>query len=159
MKVAFWIWTALVLIGVGLMLANDIGDRVYAGTDLTLKADTARTLTIDAASNITLQAGSPDFFLLRKLSGETIAGKPTEPPLGMDSKTYFVAGPIQIQGGQWLVDNGDTTLRLTSDGKITVTAIVTGKEMAGEIAVDLFLGFIVWIVVVAFVALLAHIDD
>jgi len=146
MKVAIWIWTVVVLIGVYFFSVNTVDDKVYTGTDLLLNVNTERGLSIDSTSRITLQAGSSDFFLLRDLRGETILGTPTEPPLGWDTKLYFVAGPTQIQGGQWLVEDGTATLHLKSDSKITVTAVMWGGVAGGNIFLILLAGALTWMV-------------
>jgi hypothetical protein len=145
MKVAFSIWTAVVIIGVILISANAVRDEVYAGTDLSFEVDSERTLSIDASSEITLWAASSDFFLLRKLSGETVVGTPTKPPLGWDSKTYYVAGPAQIQDGQWIVEDGNITLHLISDNKITVTAVMSVGNKFGYFFLIFVVGVFVWL--------------
>ena len=147
MKVLFLIWTVIIIIGAVLLSVNVVKDNVYSGTDLSFKISTQRTLSIDTTSEIALQAASSDFFLLRKLSGETVVGTPTEPPLGWEHKTYYVAKPTQIQGGQWLVveDGDNATLYLTSDSEITVIAAMSGGGKTGAIFLVLLAGAIIWL--------------
>ena len=118
--IAFWIWTVVV---VGCVILGGIAltkDKVYTGTDIKFK--TGRTLQIDAET-VTFQAASDGFFVLRKESGETIVGLPTQPPLGWLSSKYFIAGPQEIPGGKWLFPDGTATVKISSDKTVTVRAI------------------------------------
>jgi len=118
--IAFWIWTVVV---VGCVVLGGIAvtkDKVYTGTDI--KFETGRTLQIDAET-VTFEAASSGFFVLRKESGETIIGVPTQPPLGWANSKYFVAGPQEIPGGEWLFPNGNATVKISSDKAVTVRAI------------------------------------
>jgi len=144
MKVAFWIWTVVIFIGVVLLSASAVRDRVYTGTDLTFRVSTDdQTLWIDTTSEITLQAASSDTFRLHKLGREVIVGTPTEPPLGCNIETYYVAGPTQILGGEWLVEGGNAILHL-SDNNMAVTAVMTRGSKLTHIFLVLLGGIAVW---------------
>lgn len=142
-KIMFWIWTGLVIVGVVLVSVVAIRDKVYSGTDLNFEVSTLRVLAVDATSEVTIEAASNEFFLLRKLSGETVVGTPTNPPLGWDYATYYVAGPIKIQGGQWLIQDGAPTIHLTSADKITVTTAVNNKT--ATVFLIALAGIMIWL--------------
>lgn len=119
-KIAFLAWTAVVVAGYisGGLLATR--DRVYTGTELEFK--TGRSFQIEAES-VTLEAASSDFFVLRKESGETIVGVPTQAPLGWTYDEYFVYGPEKVPGGEWLFPEGYATFRVTSENAVTIRLV------------------------------------
>ncbi|KKQ92040.1 MAG: hypothetical protein UT17_C0003G0063 [Candidatus Woesebacteria bacterium GW2011_GWB1_39_10] len=122
-----WIWTIFMVafaVVVSLQLNRDI---VYGGTDIEFTGMSSRNLAINASSETTFEGASSDFFLLRKLNGETIVATPTKPPLGWSSDTYFTAGPTTIQSGNWIVETGSPTIHLTSSQSVTVTAHIPDK--------------------------------
>lgn len=136
-------WTTVVLViwfGISWAVTQDV---VYSGTDLEFKASTSRNLNIKADSGAVFEGASESFFLLRKLSGETIAATPKEPPLGWSYDTYYTAGPTTISNGAWIVEDGSPTIRLISDQAISVTAYDPTKPET--YAISLMPALLIWI--------------
>ena len=117
--IAFGIWTLIVIIGLIFVGIENTKDQVYTGTKL--EFTTGRDIQIDA-DNVTFEAASSEFFVLRKTSGETITGISAPRPLGWTGDQYFVAEPQGkgISGGKWLFPLGSATIRITSDKPVTV---------------------------------------
>jgi hypothetical protein len=138
-KIAFWLWTLICLAGIVVAGIMTTRDRVYNGTNI--KFNTGRTLQI-SADTVTFQAAASNFFVLRKETGETIVGVPTQPPLGWSGTKYFVAGPQIIPGGTWLFPVGSASVIITSDTAVTVNVV---EPEAGLLwFLMMFLGAIVW---------------
>lgn len=138
--IAFGIWTLLIVAGLTLMGISVTKDEIYDGTNIEL--NTGRDLQIDAETVI-FEAASSNFFVLRKESGETIVGVPTQPPLGWSSNKYFIAGPQEIPGGEWLFQDGNATVKITSEKAVTVR--VTDRDPNISWVLLSLLAFVIWI--------------
>jgi len=111
------VWALVVILAfvyAGIQLTKD---RVLSSTDMVFK--TGRAILVDADS-VTFQAASDEFFMLRKVSGEIIAGVPKEKPLGWSGSRYFTYGPQPIAGGEWLFPVGKASVKITSENPVTV---------------------------------------
>ncbi len=138
--IGYIIWTIVViaaLIFVGIQVTKD---RVYIGTKHEFSTD--RTIQIDA-NKVTFQAASSDFFVLRKVSGETIIGSPAPAPLRWSSDLYFTAGPQEVPGGTWLFAYGTATVNITSDRPVTVRLIQADQGRYWVLII--MSAFLVWI--------------
>ena len=137
------VWAVVVGVG-GYFLANlATREEVHSGTTVKFSADTSHFLLIDSES-VQFEGASSEFFVLRKLSGETIVPIPVAPPLGWVNDTYFSFGPTQIPGGKWYVGVGNPTIQITSEGVVKVQVVVTEYEKNSKSAGAILISLIVW---------------
>jgi hypothetical protein len=151
MKVVKWIvfgmWT-LGVIALAFWLANSVlATGTYKGTEFRLVTNSNHHLLINAGS-ATLDGGSTDFFLLRKSEGESVMGLQSQPPLGIDSDTYYKSAPQQVSGGYWIVQDGtDVGLHFTSSVPITVENVMNEGPKIGLTICFALLGLLFWILI------------
>ena len=144
MKTAFWIWTVFCIAGAGFLIWLLPTDQFYGGTNISLRTGDQKMLIISADSVI--EAASSDFFLLRKVSGETVVGLPSERPLGWDAASYYKAGPTRIARGEWLVEDGSNiTVHLTSDENLSVKEAMRPSARTNLVFLLVILGLAVWV--------------
>ena len=135
----FWIWTVLVFF-FAITIGNDVSSaQTYTGTEISISG--LQTIVIDAET-ATVQAGSPDFFVLRQ-ANELIAGMPSQPPLGSELDTYFTFGPQQVSGGKWVFESGSAALNISSSEPISVTQLPLDGIWTGVFVIAL----LVWVCV------------
>jgi len=133
------IWSVAALAAIILIGARLASVKVYTTTEI--EFNDVSLIQIDA-DKVTFQAVSDEFFVLRKVSGEVITGIPAPVPFGWSIKQYFIVGPQEIPGGDWLLATGEALMRITSDTPVTVH--ITPSSPAGYWFVTIFFGTIVW---------------
>jgi len=138
-------WAIGVSVG-GFYFANyTTREKVYSGTSVKFSTDTDHFLTIDS-NEVQFEGASSEFFLLRKVSGETIVPASEAPPVGWTSDTYYHFGPTKIPGGKWYVGEGKPSVQITSDTPINVHVVQTEDQKTGNDFFTGFIGLIVWVV-------------
>jgi len=152
-----------VFVLIGLTVGIAIGGFFFykaSMADVTFK-DTTIELSIDGLhflligeDGTTFQAASKDFFLLRKISGETIVPVPEKPPLGWIFDTYYFAAPREIPGGKWLVSEGNPTVEITSKAPVEVKFLWTESSKDSMEFLISILGFTIWVLVLLILKLL-----
>jgi len=123
---AFWIWTIFLVVLyvlVGFLVSRD---KAISGTNL--EFNTIRNIDIDA-DKVTIEAAGSSFFVLRKETGESITAIPAPRPLGWESINYFVAGPEEIPGGEWILVTGSPSIKITSDTVVMVTLLTNAPAV------------------------------
>jgi len=110
-------WAVILVILLVYIGMDTTKDKVYTGTDIEFY--TGSNIQIDA-QKVTFQAVSNQFFALYNENGETIAGGLSIKPLGWKEKQYFVYGPQEVSGGNWLFQAGFASVKITSDEATTV---------------------------------------
>ena len=141
-------WTVFCLGGAGLLIRLMKEPISYTGSNITFTIGNTWQLTINAES-VYVEAASSNFFLLRKLSGETIVGMPTQKPLGWGQDEYYRAGPIQVKGGTWIVEKGIITIHFSSSDNITVQRTLKPDKEAKIITLCVVGVVVIWIIVFA----------
>lgn len=126
-------------------------DRIYTGTKIEFSAD--RTIQIDK-EEVTFEAASSEFFVLQKVSGETITGTPALAPLGWPNDKYFTYGPEEITGGTWLFPVGNATVRITSDSPVTVRSYLTAGYKVIVWVASTIVAFLIWASVIVIFTLI-----
>ena len=144
-KIAFWIWTALCIAGAITIITLSNRDVIKTGEDIVLTISDTSVLVINKEA--TLEAASPDFFVLRKLTGEVINGIPTEIPLGWKSEAYYKTEPMTVQG-EWLVEKGSNiTIQISAEESMSVrVALKENSKVWGAFLMS-FLAFLIWLLV------------
>ena len=139
------VWAVVVSVG-GYFLVNAVTEeKVYNGTNVKFSTDVQHFLLIDSDS-VKFEGASSKFFVLHKVSGETITPSPTTPPLGWEADTYYSVGPTQIPGGKWYLDAGRPTIQITSDNAINVHVVINEDEQAVRSFIFGFISFILWVI-------------
>lgn len=126
--IGFVLWVFVSIAGVVWLLKDVNQDIEHSGSKLVLEVGINRYLDIKSNSPVTLEAVSSKFFVLRKESGEVIAATPAEVPLGWTEDEYFTAGPVEISNGRWIVEQGNLTLRLSSEEEMKVVEVATPQR-------------------------------
>lgn len=142
------VWTAVVIAALVLIGFQLTKDWVYTGTKI--EFTTGRTIQIDA-DKVTFQAASPNFFVLRKESGETITGAPAQKPLGWASDQYFVAGPEEVPGGKWLFPVGSASVIITSNNPNPLTVRLIEVFVGLDWGLFSFVAVAIWVLGILFV--------
>ena len=138
-----FLWSVVVLIAVVTVSYLGIKDIEYSGTIITIKANN-RDLQVNTEKDITIEAGSPNFFVLRKESGETVDGIPEKPKIGSTDDIHFYAKPRVVPGGKWILATGTPTVIITSETPIRVQAIHKDPLYLGFLI--LLIGLCIWLI-------------
>lgn len=145
MKKASWIWTVFCVIVAGLLIWLLSTSQHYSGSNIIFTTDDQQQLTIDAES-VTIEAVSANFFVLRRPSGETVVGTPTQKPLGWDKDEYYRVEPMKIRGGTWITEKGrNITIHLSSSSDITVQETLKVEGKVGLCLLLVVIVFFIWL--------------
>jgi len=81
-KVAFWMWTLVVLVVAGAILYSSLRTRTYSGREVAFTARSGRYVDVNTANPIRIEAADSMYF--RFVQGEThMYGVPETPPFGL----------------------------------------------------------------------------
>ena len=117
--IIFGFITGIVLIFFILLAVYITKPDIYTGTDLTFEVSSMfQNFTINSEYDVTFEAGSVEFYVLRDLQGNVIYGKMEKPALGSSGK-YFYTSLQSIPAGKWNVEKGGCTIHLTSSQNVT----------------------------------------
>jgi len=141
----YLVFTAAVVIGGYVLAGYTTKDIVYSGTTIRFSTDSDRDIFI-VADNVQFEAASSGFFVLRKVSGETIVPVPAIPPLGWTADSYYNVAPTEIPGGKWLTEVGNPYIQITSINPINISAVMTTTRKQQLDGVVGILGILVWAV-------------
>ena len=151
--IVFVAWSITCIVAFILEGVDYTKDRVYTGISAEFSISRNKVLqisdkVIQIDDDATFQAASPEFFVFRKESGETIVGVPMTPPLGWSGRYFFVSQ--EIQRGRWLVpDAGTVFVKITNQTPTTIRLVENHKN---EIWIaDGMITFILWFMVFVFV--------
>ena len=149
-KILFWSWTLLVLVIYIIIIAISTKAKEYNGTNINLTVNSMNDiLSLNSDSNSTIQAASSDFFLMRNQNGDIVYGIPGIKPLGWDKKYYFLAGPITISDGKWIIEQGSFALNLTNIKKMNLLVIQKNWIIALKMIAIFIVTLLVWVFVIA----------
>jgi len=142
---AFWIWTfiCVALVALGCWLIPQ--PSYYDGANIEVNTCDKRQMTVKG-EGIAFSAASPNFFVLRKKSGESIVSVPTQKPLGWEYDEYYVFETATIESGTWLVENGENiSVKLSSEGGVKLMIALKNNAKLSLFFFLIIAGFVVWI--------------
>ena len=142
----FWFWTAICLLGMSAFVWGINRGNNYTGTEISFTISQGQQIDLDGKATVTIEAASNRFFAFRNEAG-IVVGVLTPKPLGWSGE-YFTAGPVEIQTGTWVVENGDgVTVRLNSSENMAVREALRGGEKVVFTLITVLLGLLIWFAV------------
>lgn len=147
MKSLFLYVLAVALAVFSVVLAvNYSTPTVYSGTDIKINLHDYNTMVIDDVAQVNFEAASTDFYAMHQGS-DALIGTLSKAPVGWKSSYNFATAPTIINAGNWVIDDGDYSVHMSSD---TIMRVTIGKTMNDVIKTTILIvivGIFVWFVI------------